>query len=489
MLQENLRKNIDKQKGVPFVIHQYQNNGYNIVLDVNSGCVHVVDQMGYDVIACLDRLCQDQTAETIQSEETKKAVLEELSDKYSEKELLSLLPDLAELAKEGQLFAPDTHESCIGEVMKRKTVVKALCLHIAHDCNLACKYCFAEEGEYHGRRALMSFEVGKKALDFLIANSGNRRNLEVDFFGGEPLMNFDVVRRLVAYGREQEKLHDKRFRFTLTTNGVLLNPEIEEFLNKEMSNVVLSVDGRKEVHDFMRPFRGGQGSYDLIMPKFVHLAESRDQKNYYVRGTFTHYNKDFAADVLSLADMGFKQISVEPVVASEDEDYAITEADLPEIMEEYDKLAREMVKRKKEGKDFNFFHFMIDLSGGPCVAKRLSGCGSGTEYLAVTPWGDLYPCHQFVGEEEYLMGNVDEGLIRTDIRDEFKVCNVYAKEKCKKCFARFYCSGGCAANAYHFTGDITDAYDIGCEMMRKRVECAIMIKAAEAEAKEGDEQT
>ena len=456
------------------MIHQYKNNGYNIVLDVNSGSVHVVDDMVYDIIALYENTPKDD-------------IVKKLSVTYKEEDILEGIGEVEQLKQDECLFTEDIYEDYIMDFKKRPTVVKALCLHIAHDCNLACRYCFAEEGEYHGRRALMSFEVGKKALDFLIANSGNRRNLEVDFFGGEPLMNFDVVRRLVAYGREQEKLHDKRFRFTLTTNGVLLNPEIEEFLNKEMSNVVLSVDGRKEVHDVMRPFRGGQGSYDLIMPKFVHLAESRDQKNYYVRGTFTHYNKDFAADVLSLADMGFKQISVEPVVASEDEDYAITEADLPEIMEEYDKLAREMVKRKKEGKDFNFFHFMIDLSGGPCVAKRLSGCGSGTEYLAVTPWGDLYPCHQFVGEEEYLMGNVDEGLIRTDIRDEFKVCNVYAKEKCKKCFARFYCSGGCAANAYHFTGDITDAYDIGCEMMRKRVECAIMIKAAEAEAKEGDE--
>ncbi|HIU01961.1 MAG TPA: thioether cross-link-forming SCIFF peptide maturase, partial [Candidatus Onthocola gallistercoris] len=313
------------------MIHQYKNNGYNIVLDVNSGSVHVVDDLVYDIIALYENTPKDD-------------IVKKLSVTYKEEDILEGIGEVEQLKQDECLFTEDIYEDYIMDFKKRPTVVKALCLHIAHDCNLACRYCFAEEGEYHGRRALMSFEVGKKALDFLIANSGNRRNLEVDFFGGEPLMNFDVVRRLVAYGREQEKLHDKRFRFTLTTNGVLLNPEIEEFLNKEMSNVVLSVDGRKEVHDFMRPFRGGQGSYDLIMPKFVHLAESRDQKNYYVRGTFTHYNKDFAADVLSLADMGFKQISVEPVVASEDEDYAITEADLPEIMEEYDKLAREMVK-------------------------------------------------------------------------------------------------------------------------------------------------
>lgn len=330
----------------------------------------------------------------------------------------------------------------------------------------------------------MSFEVGKKALDFLIANSGSRRNLEVDFFGGEPLMNFDVVKQLVAYGREQEKLHDKKFRFTLTTNGVLLNQDIIDFANKEMGNVVLSCDGRKEVNDFMRPFRGGQGSYDRIMPKFKQVAESRNQNNYYIRGTFTHFNTDFAADVLSLADEGFKQISVEPVVAPDTEDYAIKESDLPKIMEEYDKLAQEMLKREKEGKGFNFFHFMIDLSGGPCVAKRLSGCGSGTEYLAVTPWGDFYPCHQFVGQEEFLMGNVDDGIVRKDLQDEFKCCNVYAREKCNECFAKFYCSGGCAANAYNFTGKITETYDIGCEMMRKRVECAIMLKAARAEAEE-----
>ncbi|HIS47842.1 MAG TPA: thioether cross-link-forming SCIFF peptide maturase [Candidatus Scybalocola faecigallinarum] len=456
------------------MIHQYKNNGYNIVLDVNSGSVHVVDDLVYDVIALYEQCSKDE-------------IITRLGGVYEKKDIEEAFSEIEELKAEGMLFAEDDYKDYIIDFKKRPTVVKALCLHIAHDCNLACKYCFAEEGEYHGRRALMSYEVGKKALDFLIANSGNRVNLEVDFFGGEPLMNFDVVKQLVAYGRSQEKLHNKKFRFTLTTNGVLLNDDIMEFANKEMANVVLSVDGRKEVHDHMRPFRNGTGSYDLIMPKFVKMAESRNQTNYYVRGTFTHYNTDFARDVLSLADMGFKQISVEPVVAPPTEDYAITPEDVPVLCEQYDELAKEMIRRHKEGRGFNFFHFMIDLTGGPCVAKRLSGCGSGTEYLAVTPWGDLYPCHQFVGQEEFLMGNVDEGIVRTDIRDEFKMCNVYAKDKCRQCFARFYCSGGCAANAYNFTHSITDAYDIGCDLMRKRVECAIMIKAALAAEEEGNE--
>ena len=455
------------------MVHQYKNNGYDIVLDVNSGAIHVVDDVTYDVIDFINQASVEQYS--------KEELIKTLSEKYNETEVKEALEEVQALIDEESLFTKDTYENYIMDFKKRPTVVKALCLHIAHDCNLACQYCFAEEGEYHGRRALMSFEVGKKALDFLIANSGSRRNLEVDFFGGEPLMNFQVVKDLVAYGREQEKLHDKKFRFTLTTNGVLLNDEIMEFCNKEMGNVVLSIDGRKEVHDKMRPFRKGAGSYDLIVPKFQKFAESRNQDKYYVRGTFTHYNTDFAADVLHLADLGFKQISVEPVVAEPKEPYAITEEDLPKLFEEYDKLAAEMVERHKDGRDFNFFHFMIDLEGGPCVAKRLSGCGSGTEYLAVTPWGDFYPCHQFVGNEKFLMGNVDEGVKNTEIRDEFKCCNVYAKEKCRDCFARFYCSGGCAANAYNFHGDILKTYETGCELQKKRVECAIMIKAAMAE--------
>ncbi len=324
----------------------------------------------------------------------------------------------------------------------------------------------------------MSFEVGKKALDFLIANSGNRQNLEVDFFGGEPLMNWQVVKELVVYGREQEKLYNKHFRFTVTTNGVLLNDEIQEFINREMDNVVLSLDGRKEVNDRMRPFRNGKGSYDLIVPKFKKLADSRNQEKYYIRGTFTRQNLDFAEDILHFADLGFKQMSIEPVVGAESDPYAIKEEDLPVIKEEYERLAKIMIDREKCGKGFNFFHFMIDLDGGPCVAKRLSGCGSATEYLAVTPWGDFYPCHQFVGQEEFLMGNVDEGIVRPEIAEDFRGCSVYSKESCKNCFAKFYCSGGCMANSYNFHGTIHDTYEIGCEMERKRVECAIMIKAA-----------
>ena len=463
------------------LIHQYKNNGYNIVLDVYSGAVHVVDELCYDVIACLNEENEAHTPETLQEGKTFEGLKNALQDTYSEEELKDALDDVTELAKNGQLFVKDEYECLIEDVKKRKTVVKALCLHIAHDCNLACKYCFAEEGEYHGRRALMDFETGKKALDFLIENSGSRRNLEVDFFGGEPLMNWQVVKDLVAYGREQEKLHDKHFRFTVTTNGVLLNDEIQDFVNKEMDNVVLSLDGRKEVNDRMRPFRNGKGSYDLIVPKFQKLADSRNQERYYVRGTFTRDNLDFSNDVLHFADLGFKQMSIEPVVGPGTDPYAIREEDLPVIMEEYDKLAKIMIEREKEGKGFNFFHFMIDLEGGPCVAKRLSGCGSGTEYLAVTPWGDLYPCHQFVGQEEFLMGNVDEGVKRPEIADDFRSCNVYSKEKCKNCFAKFYCSGGCMANAYNFHGTIHDTYEIGCEMQRKRVECAIMMKAALAD--------
>lgn len=463
------------------MIHQYKNNGYNIVLDVNSGSVHVVDDMCYDMIEQLDKLNLEENAALFEEAETLRNVQEALKDKYPEEEIREAYEDVKELAKAGQLFTKDIYEQYIGDVKQRKTVVKALCLHIAHDCNLACKYCFAEEGEYHGRRALMSFEVGKKALDFLIANSGNRRNLEVDFFGGEPLMNWRVVKELVAYGREQEKIHNKNFRFTVTTNGVLLNDEIQEFINQEMDNVVLSLDGRKEVNDHMRPFRNGKGSYDLIVPKFQKLAESRNQEKYYIRGTFTRENLDFSKDVLHFADLGFEQISIEPVVGEDSDFYSIKEEDLPKIFEEYDLLAKELVKREKEGNGVNFFHFMIDLDGGPCISKRLSGCGSGTEYLAVTPWGDLYPCHQFVGDEDFLMGNVEEGITRPEIAEEFRGCSVYSKEKCKNCFAKFYCSGGCMANAYKFHGSIHNTYDVGCEMERKRVECAIMMKAALAE--------
>lgn len=457
-------------KGIWIMIHKFKNNGYNIVLDVNSGSVHVVDDIAYDAISLYE-----ENPDTVKSEIMK------LYKELNENDTDELIQDIESLKESGELFSEDIYEDYIDEIADRQTVVKALCLHIAHDCNLSCRYCFAGKGEYNGESALMSLDVGKRALDFLVENSGNRRNLEVDFFGGEPLMNFEVVKDIVAYGRSLEEKYNKKFRFTLTTNGVLLNDDVIEFAGREMSNLVLSIDGRKELHDYMRPFRSGAGSYELILPKFKKAADARHQTDYYARGTFTHFNTDFDKDVLHLADLGFKQISVEPVVAKPTEDYAIKDEDIAAICEAYDRLAAEMLKREKEGNGFNFFHFMIDLTGGPCVAKRLSGCGSGTEYLAVTPWGDLYPCHQFVGNEDFLLGNIYDGIKRTDICSSFKKCNVYSKPKCKDCFAKFFCSGGCAANAYNFEGDINESYETGCILERKRVECALMLQAARAD--------
>ncbi len=465
------------------MVHCYQNNGFNIVLDVNSGSVHIVDEIVYQIIPRIGDLLEkmdEHLERSIYSKEVLK-IAKEVCPELSRQEMEEAVDEIVELYMQRQLFTKDEFEDYMSAFYNRETVVKALCLHIAHDCNLACKYCFADEGEYHGRRAFMSEETGKKALDFLVKNSGNRINLEVDFFGGEPLMNFDVVKAIVEYGRSLEERHHKKFRFTLTTNGVLLKEEMFEFINKEMSNVVLSIDGRKQVHDYMRPFRSGAGSYELIVPKFQKLAELRNQMDYYVRGTFTKHNMDFSKDVLALADLGFEQISVEPVVGDETYDYTFKNEDLPTLLEEYDRLAKALLKRREEDKPVNFFHFMIDLSGGPCVAKRLSGCGSGTEYLAVAPWGDLYPCHQFVGKEEFLLGNLDTGIIQQEIVDQFKKCNVYAKKECSDCFAKFYCSGGCAANAYEFSGNINGVYEPGCQLQRKRIECAIMMKAALAE--------
>ena len=448
------------------MLHKFSMNGINVLMDIYSGAVHAVDDVAYDIADLYPEMNADELAE-------------KFADKYSREQIDEAVEELKELKDAGMLYTEDEYEGVLEQVKNRAPVVKALCLHIAHDCNLKCRYCFAEEGEYHGKRSLMSAEVGKKAIDFIIANSGKRRNLEVDFFGGEPLMNFDVVKEIVEYGREQEKLHDKNFRFTITTNGILLDDEKQKYINENMHNVVLSLDGRKEVNDYMRPRAGGQGSYDIIVPKFQKLAESRNQTDYYLRGTFTHNNLDFSKDVFHIADdLGFKQVSVEPVVAEATESYAITEDDLDTIFEEYEKLAEQLYIRHKTGeKDFNFFHFMVDLTGGPCVAKRLSGCGSGTEYLAVTPEGDLYPCHQFVGQEEYKIGSVYTGIENTAIREEFANCNVYTKPDCKKCWAKFYCSGGCMANACHYAGDIMGTYEIGCKLQRKRIECAIMIKA------------
>ncbi len=447
------------------MVHQYINNGYHIVLDVNSGAIHVVDEVVYDVIPLFEK-------------HSSKEITGLLREKYSEEEIREAVEEVAQLKKEGSLFTPDTYEAPLIDFKKRPTVVKALCLHIAHDCNLACRYCFAEEGEYHGRRALMSYETGKAALDFLIANSGSRRNLEVDFFGGEPLMNFEVVKQLVAYGREQEKLHDKHFRFTLTTNGVLLNDDIMEFANREMDNVVLSIDGRKEVHDHMRPFRKGAGSYDLIVPKFQKLVQNRGTKDYYVRATFTKYNLDFTDDILAMRDLGFVQLSAEPVVTDPSMPYAINEEDLPRVFSEYDKLCDVMANRTED--KFNFFHFMVDLNAGPCAIKRLRGCGCGNDYVAVEPHGDIYPCHQFVGIEQWKMGNLYDGTFNDDIKTYFSKVHVYSKEGCRSCWAKFFCSGGCNANSFIYEGDVKKPYKIACEMQKKRLECAIALAADRA---------
>ena len=456
------------------MIHQYQLGGYNIVLDVCSGAVHVVDEVAYDIIGLFEQ-------------HSKEEILHKMAQKYADRPEITP-EDLAEcygqvngLKEAGKLFAPDTFEPMAGK-LKEKTagVVKALCLHIAHTCNLNCSYCFASQGKYHGERAIMSFEVGKRALDFLIENSGTRRNLEVDFFGGEPLMNFQVVKDLVAYARSIEKEKGKNFRFTLTTNGVLVDDDVIQWANQECSNVVLSLDGRKEIHDRFRVDYAGKGSWEQIVPKFQKFVEARGGKDYYMRGTFTHANPDFLKDIQQMLDLGFSELRMEPVVCAEGDPSALTEADLPIVMEQYEKLAELMLKRDEEGRPFTFYHYMIDLTGGPCIYKRISGCGSGTEYMAVTPWGDLYPCHQFVGEERFKLGNIWDGVTNTEVQGEFAACNVYAHPECRDCWARLYCSGGCAANAYHSTGSVTGVYEYGCKLFRKRMECAIMVAVARA---------
>ncbi len=456
------------------MIHQYKLNGYNIVLDVYSGSVHVVDEVAYDAIEMF---------ETHPKEEIIECLLKKYADHedVTKEELELCLEDIQALKDEGKLFTPDLYKDYAFDFKARYTNVKALCLHVAHVCNLNCEYCFASQGKYHGERAIMSFEVGRQALEFLIENSGNHVNLEVDFFGGEPLMNWDVVKELVAYARAREKETGKNFRFTLTTNGMLVDDDVIEFANREMHNVVLSLDGRKEIHDRFRVDYAGNGSYDKIVPNFQKFVKARGDQGYYVRGTFTHANPDFTKDVFHMADLGFTQLSMEPVVCAPGDPYALTEEDIKIILNEYEILAKEMIKRRKEGRPFTFYHYMLDLSHGPCIYKRVSGCGSGTEYMAVTPWGDLYPCHQFVGEEKYRLGSVFEGVTNPSVRDEFKLCNVYARPECADCWAKMYCSGGCAANAYHATGNILGVYPAGCELFRKRMECAIMVKADEAQ--------
>ena len=459
------------------MVHQYKLNGYNIVLDTCSGSVHTVDEVAYDIIALYKQKTQDEIVDII---------LEKYSflPEVNKEEVLECIEDIKALEKAGKLFSKDIYENLAYDYKNNSNVVKALCLHVAHSCNLNCSYCFAAQGKYQGESALMSYEVGKQAFDFLIKASGTRRNLEVDFFGGEPMLNFEVVKKLVAYARSIEKEHNKNFRFTFTTNGMLLNEEVMDYLNKEMSNVVLSLDGRKEVHDHFRKDYAGKGSYDVILPKFKRLVEKRGGKDYYMRGTFTHNNVDFCKDILHMADMGFTELSMEPVVCPPTDPYALTEQDFPILFEQYEMLAKEMLKREKEGRGFTFYHYMLDLTHGPCIYKRITGCGSGTEYMAVTPKGDLFPCHQFVGDEKYKLGNVYDGVTNKAVQDEFRLCNAYAKEECKDCWAKLYCSGGCPANGYHATGSVNGVYKYGCELFKKRIECAVMMKVAQSEDKE-----
>ncbi len=456
------------------MVHQYKLNGYNIVLDTCSGSVHTVDEVAYDII---------EMYKTHSEEETVDFILKKYSymPDVTKEEVLLCINDIKELENAGKLFSEDKFQELAYSFKNNSNVIKALCLHVAHSCNLACSYCFAGQGKYHGKDALMSFETGKRAFDFLVENSGTRRNLEVDFFGGEPLLNWDVVKRLVEYARSIEKEKNKNFRFTLTTNGVLIDDDVIEFANREMSNVVLSLDGRKEVHDKFRVDFSGKGSYDKILPKFKKLVESREGKNYYMRGTFTHNNTDFTKDIFHMADLGFKELSMEPVVCSPESPSALTDEDLPVLFEQYELLAKEMIRRRKNGNGFTFYHYMLDLKNGPCIYKRISGCGSGTEYMAVTPKGELYPCHQFVGEEEYCLGNIYDGVTKPEVQEKFRHCNAYSREDCKTCWAQLYCSGGCAANSYHATGSVNGIYKYGCELFKKRIECAIMMNVAEVQ--------
>lgn len=453
------------------MIHRYMLLGRRIVLDVCSGSIHAVDALAYDMIG----LYESRTREELT------AAMRDAHPDAPAAEIDACYDQITALKGAGRLFTPDTFEPMAGALKAKSAgVVKALCLHVAHTCNLNCAYCFASQGKYHGDRAVMPFDIGRQALDFLIERSGARRNLEVDFFGGEPLMNWDVVKRLVAYARGREAETGKRFRFTLTTNGLLIDDDVIDFANREMHNVVLSLDGRREIHDRCRVDYAGNGSWDRVVPKFQRLVEARGGRGYYMRGTFTHANPDFLRDVQAMLDLGFTELSMEPVVAAPGDPDALTEDDLPVVLDQYERLAALMLEREREGRPFTFYHYMLDLTGGPCVYKRVSGCGSGTEYMAVTPWGDLYPCHQFVGEEAFRLGDVWHGVTNPDAQNAFASCNVYAKPECRDCWARLWCSGGCAANAYHAAGSVTGVYETGCALFKKRMECAIALAVARA---------
>ncbi|RKD34656.1 thioether cross-link-forming SCIFF peptide maturase [Thermohalobacter berrensis] len=443
-------------------IHKFHLNGKNIVLDVNSGSVHVVDELVFDIL-------------DFYKESTLEDIILKLENRYDKSDIKEAYKEIKKLEDEELLYSKDHYEKHFN--YKDQNIVKALCLHVAHDCNLNCKYCFASQGNYSGKRELMPLDVGKKALEFLVKNSRNRKNLDVDFFGGEPLLNFEVVKELVIYGRKLQDEYDKNISFTITTNGLLLDDEKIDFINEHMENVVLSLDGRKEVHDKMRPTINNKGSYDLIVQKFKKLIEKRGNKDYFIRGTFTRDNLDFSKDVLHYKELGFDVTSLEPVVCDPNEDYSLLEEHIEKILEEYEKLSKEYIKINKSGERFIFYHFVIDLDQGPCVIRRVTGCGAGSNYLAVTPSGDLYPCHQFVDQPQFKIGDVFNGIIREDLRDKFRSVNIYTKEECKDCWAKFYCSGGCMANAYYINKDITKPYKLGCAMEKKRIECALSIAA------------
>ena len=450
------------------MIHKYKSLGLNIVMDIYSGVVHAVDDIVYDML--------DYITDVPEEEKCPEKIVKAMSAKYPEEEIEEAFSEIAELCRNETLFTKDIY-SGIAKNWNKKSNIKALCLHIAHDCNLRCKYCFADKGEFHGKKGMMSREVGEAAIDFVIKESGARKNIEIDYFGGEPLLNFDTVRHITEYARREGEKHGKNFRFTITTNGVLLNDEINDYINENMSNVVLSLDGRKNVNDNMRVRADNGGSYDSIVPKYQKLVASRGDKDYYIRGTFTADNIDFTEDVEHMLELGFKNTSIEPVVVEDDKPYAIKKEHLPAIFDEYDKLAEVYYQKRKNGEPFIFFHFMIDLDQGPCVIKRLSGCGTGHEYVSITPNGDIYPCHQFAGDEDFKMGNVFEGSVDEKIKSMFEKSNVYTKPLCENCFAKFYCSGGCSANAYNFNKDINKPYEIACELERKRVECAVAVEA------------